>query len=372
MSARPQSVVHLTSVHSSDDVRIFLKECRTLAAEGIDVSLIAPGAADAHIDGVRIQGVERGVGRIRRMTLTIWNVFRAALSSKASVCHFHDPELLLAALPLKLFRRKVIYDVHEDLPEDIMDKPWLHRRLRPIIAGAASMLEFSARWYVDRFVTATPHIARRFPPQKTHIVQNFPYLAELEAPSGTPYAERGANVAYVGAIAGPRGIREIVQAMDLVEQSEARLSLIGRFNDQALEASCKEEAGWRRVNAFGQRSRQELAELLGDTRAGLVTFHPLLNHVSAQPNKMFEYMAAGIPVIASDFPLWRQIVEKAGSGLLVDPEDPKDIASAIQWILNNPAEAEEMGKRGRAAVMEIYNWERESRQLLDLYEDVLR
>ncbi len=370
MITRPRSVVHLTSVHRSNDVRIFVKQCRTLAAEGINVSLIAPGADDGEIDGVRIRGVPQGANRLHRMTVTIWNVFRAALSSRASVCHFHDPELLLTALPLKLLRRKVVYDVHEGLPEAIMDKPWIHRSLRRMISAFAASIEFSSRWYVDRFVTATPHIAKRFPPQKTHVVQNFPFLKELAAPSDKPYAKRGPNIVYVGGITGPRGIGEIVKAMDLVDHPEARLSLIGLFKGNALEAACRQEPGWQKVNYFGQRSRIELAELLGAARAGLVTFHPLLNHVSAQPNKMFEYMAAGIPVIASDFPLWRQIVEDAGCGLLVDPLDSKEIATAIQWILNNPDEAEQMGERGRAAVTEVYNWERESRQLLDLYEKV--
>ena len=101
--------------------------------------------------------------------------------------------------------------------------------------------------------------------------------------------------------------------------------------------------------------------------AGVVLYHPELNHINAQPNKMFEYMAAGIPVIASDFPLWKEILEGARCGVCVDPLDPDQIADAIRWIVDHPEQAEQMGKNGRKAIIERYNWKREEDTLLGLY-----
>ncbi len=106
-------------------------------------------------------------------------------------------------------------------------------------------------------------------------------------------------------------------------------------------------------------------------RLGLVTFLPAPNHTESQPNKLFEYMAAGLPVVASDFPLWRHIVESSQCGLLVDPSDPGKIAEAIEWILRHPQEAEAMGRRGAEAVRQTYNWGSEAKTLLDLYRQLL-
>jgi len=76
-------------------------------------------------------------------------------------------------------------------------------------------------------------------------------------------------------------------------------------------------------------------------------------------------------VVASDFPLWREVVNKSGCGILVDPLDPRAIATAMAHLLHNPQKAEEMGQRGRRAVEELYNWESEKRKLLTLYEQLL-
>ena len=115
-------------------------------------------------------------------------------------------------------------------------------------------------------------------------------------------------------------------------------------------------------------SRGGVKELLNSARAGLVLLHPRINYVDALPIKLFEYMAVGIPVIASDFPLWRTIVDGANCGILVDPMKPEQIAKAIDWLLDNPREARKMGERGRRAVLERYNWSLEEKKLIELYD----
>jgi glycosyltransferase involved in cell wall biosynthesis len=369
---KPPRVAHLTSAHSSDDSRIWVRECRTLAWAGLDVTILAPGQSNTKIEGVDVRSVPSVGGRLRRMTITVGQVFIGAVRSGATVCHIHDPELIPVALVLKLLGRKVVYDVHEDLPATILDRTWIWIYLRRVVARLAAGLEFTSRFYVDAFVAATPHIARRFPCGKTRIVQNFPLRNELAAFSDRTYSDRSPKIAYVGGMTSIRGIHELVQAIDLVDCSAVRLILVGKFEESALEYCCRNESGWRRVEYLGWRARPEVAKILGSVRAGLVTYHAAANHTAAQPTKLFEYMAAGIPVIASDFPLWRRIIERANCGLLVDPQDPRAIAEAIQWILDHSVEAEHMGRRGRAAIVREYSWEHESLQLLALYEELLR
>jgi glycosyltransferase involved in cell wall biosynthesis len=114
-----------------------------------------------------------------------------------------------------------------------------------------------------------------------------------------------------------------------------------------------------------------MKSVLGRSLAGIVTFLPEPNHVTAQPNKMFEYMSAGLPVIASNFPLWREIIETNECGICVDPLDPKAIADAIDWLVENPTPARTMGENGSKAVMERYNWSVEEEKLLALYDKLI-
>lgn len=360
-------VVHLSSAHDAADDRIFLKECVSLAAHGYDVTLVAPGATSKVINGVRILGVSRRSGRLQRMTRTVVDVLRAALKTKARICHFHDPDLIPIAAVLWLAGRKVIYDVHEDVPATIVVKTWIAPTFRRPLAKAMDTLERGSRRFVHHFVPATPSIARRFPRTATTVVQNFPLLREFVFTGGVPHRERPMNAAYIGGISRIRGIGEMLRAIGLLEDERARLVLAGNFSEPKLREVCEQQPEWRRVDFLGWCGRHELVTILGHARVGLVTLHPAPNHVESAPIKLFEYMAAGLPVIASNFTLWRDLVEREQCGLLVDPLDSDALASALRWVFSHPDQAEEMGRRGRAAVLERYNWDSEAKKLLELY-----
>ena len=154
--------------------------------------------------------------------------------------------------------------------------------------------------------------------------------------------------------------------VEAIEKTKYRLLLAGDF-EPGLEGQLKRLFGWRHVDALGFVDREGVRATMARSMAGMVLFHPEPNHIDAQPNKMFEYMSAGIPVIASNFPLWKEIVEGAECGICVDPLNLKEIAGAIQFIVEHPAEAKQMGKNGRRAVEERYNWGREEKKLLGSY-----
>ncbi|MEQ9010061.1 MAG: glycosyltransferase family 4 protein [Algiphilus sp.] len=335
--------------------------------------LVQDGEGSVRTEGISIIDTGRKFSsRQRRATSGAWRMFRAVRAARPAVAHFHDPELIPVGLALKLFGIKVIYDVHEDVPRQILRKHWIPALLRRPIAWAASFTEWIGARVFDAIVPATPKIAERFPAAKTVVVQNFPILDELVVPDPQPYAARASAFAYVGGITRERGIMEMLHAMKSLPANQgARLELAGAFTPANLEEEARASGGWARVRFHGWADRPTVARLLGGCRAGFILLHPNGRYEDSYPVKMFEYMAAGLPVITSDFPLWRHIVEGAGCGLLVDPLDPQAIADAMQWILDHPAEAEEMGRRGRQAVVEKYNWEAESRKLIALYERLL-
>lgn len=371
-SERHPNVVQMTSVHTAFDIRIFSKISRSLAKAGYRVLLVAPHQRNEQRDNVTILAVAPSRSRRSRMIVTSWRVAREAYRSGARVCHFHDPELMPAAFVLKLLGRKTIYDVHEDYPETIATKTWLPPLLRILFSSGARVAEWITARTADRIFAATPAIARRFPPHKTVLLQNFPIDGELAPIQGDIYADRPPIVAYVGGLTRERGAIEMAKAIDLVDdQFKAQLHIAGNLTPSSLEREIRAIANPDRIVPLGFCDRNGVRKLLGSARIGLVLFHAHPNHVNAQPNKLFEYMSAGLPIVASDFPLWREIIETSGAGLVADPMNPKAIAEAIEWLLTHPKDAEEMGKRGREAVATKYNWAQEEKKLVGVYNDLV-
>jgi glycosyltransferase involved in cell wall biosynthesis len=360
----------LTSVHPALDVRIFHKECRSLARAGYRVTLIAPINQSCKLQNIQIRAFPRFQSRMKRVLKGLATMYRAAKQEDAEIYHFHDPELIPVALLLRLRGKQVIYDIHEDLPKTISYKSYIPRWLRTPLRLAVKLVEEFASRLMTGVVAATRPIAQRFSKVKNRaVVHNYPLLEEFAAGPNTADAEPGNYIAFVGArITAARGAAEMVRAMgSLSPKVELGLKLAGAFDPAHLAEELSKLPGWRRTECLGILGRTEVAEMLRRARAGLVLLHPEPNHLNAQPTKLFEYMGAGIPVIASDFPVWRNIIESVGCGLLVNPLDPGAVASAIEYVWNHPHEAFEMGRRGREAVEAQYNWSREEKHLLDFY-----
>ena len=361
-------IIHLTSAHPRSDTRIFVKMCCSLAKNNYDVCLIvADGLGDELINSVQVFDVgAKSGGRLSRMTRTVNQVFEKAKLLDADIYHLHDPELIPTGLKLKSLGKKVIFDAHEDLPKQLLGKSYLNKPLRYIMSKAFEYYENWACAKFDAIVAATPFIRDKFLKINSCVedINNFPIIKELE--NAGAWSEKKQEVCYIGSIARVRGVEEIVNAMPYLK--DVRLNLAGSFAEEALEKDVKASEGWSRVNELGFLDRQGVKDVLARSKVGLVTLHPIINYLDALPVKMFEYMAAGIPVLASDFPLWKGIVTGSACGVCVNPKNPKEIAQAIEYLLNNPVEAEKMGEKGRQAVQNKYNWGIEEAKLVNLYE----
>jgi len=370
-----RKVAHLTSVHPPVDTRIFHKECRTLAQAGYRVTLVVPTDRDAVREGVHIKAVPFPSSRADRVLNTTRHVFREAVAENADLYHLHDPELLPIGVLLRLLGHKVVYDAHENFPKLINARAWFPDFLRQAGPVIVDICERALVSLLHGVIAANPGTPERFSNTQSALIRNYPLLEEFEWSSTDgdlpPYNQRPSNVVYVGQLTNVRGAKEMVRAIDRVPHPGARLALGGKFSTPEFEKSCQRLDGWKKTDFHGWLSRSEVSSTLSNARVGLAVIHAVPSYKNAYPTKMYEYMAAELPVVVSDFPLYRQVVEDAQCGLLVDPSSPEDISKAIQWLLNHPDEAEAMGQRGRRAVLEKYNWGNEAATLISFYEQVL-
>lgn len=362
-------IAHLSTAHPRRELRVHLKQCNSLAAAGFEVYfVVADGQGDETVDKVHVVDVGLPEGRLDRFLFAPWKLLRKAAAINARLYHFHDPELLPVGLVLKLRGAKVIYDSHEDVPRSVLSRDWIPAWLRGIVSAVFERFENFIARRLDHVVGATPFIAERFRVAGCHAlaINNFPLLSEIShSPERIAEAD---GICFLGGISQVRGVREIVSALD---QTDTRLVLAGPFDREETRAELEALPGWRQVDYLGIVDRNAALAAMGSAAVGMICYLPEPNHIQAYPNKLFEYMAAGLPVIASDFPLWRQIVTEADCGICVDPTDPDQIANAITELMSNPARRLEMGRNGIRAVLSLYNWSTEEQKLIGLYASTL-
>jgi glycosyltransferase involved in cell wall biosynthesis len=362
-------VCHITTVHSRNDVRIFYKECMSLSNNGYDVSLIvADGLGNDIVNGVCIYDIGKEKNRFFRI---LRNSIKANIKAKevnAEIYHVHDPELLLIVGGLRKITKKIIYDVHEDVPRQILNKYYLPKILRNIISRIFETFENIKSKKINTIITSTEHIRNRFLKLNlnTQAINNYPLLNE-DILFNNEWNKKNKSIAYIGGIFRTRGI---VQILESIKDTDIKLLLAGIFSPPELEYECKNHKGWDNVVYYGFIKREEINIFFKEVSAGIVILENTPSYIYSMPVKMFEYMASGIPVVASNFPLWKEIVELNNCGICVDPTNVKEIKESLLFLFNNKELCEKMGNNGRKAIEQKYNWNIEEIKLLEIYNSL--
>ncbi|PIR22619.1 MAG: glycosyl transferase [Deltaproteobacteria bacterium CG11_big_fil_rev_8_21_14_0_20_45_16] len=363
-------ICHLTTVHWATDSRIFHKEARTLYKAGYEVHICGVHPRSETIEGVHIHGLKPFDSRWNRLLFGPLKILIEALKIKAHVYHIHDPELLILVAPLRLIGKRVIFDSHEDIPCQIYIKDYLHPQIRGILAfGARSVLAIAKR-ISSHIVAATEGVAQSFgSSSRITVIKNYPDLSKIDINLlNRPYPTRKNWIVYAGLISDKRGIFDYLDAFQQIEHQDAELVLLGRLYPDDILDKLKHHPRSNRIQYLGEVNHDEVFRVLLESKIGLVCLHPTGTYETSLPIKMFEYMSCGLPLICSDFELWREILDKAKAGILVRPKSPTQIAEAIDYLLNNPNKASEMGASGRNYVDKIANWEIEGKKLVSTYQ----
>lgn len=359
-------VCHFTSAHDSTDTRIFHKECVSLANAGYDTYLVAQGDSREE-KGVHVIGVgEAPSNRIQRMTKFARKIYETALSLDCDINHFHDPELLPYGLKLKRKGKKVIFDSHENTVEQIKEKEWIPDIFRKLLYTAFDCYQKYVCRRLDAVISVTPHICDYFQAinPSTYMITNYPVLQERTERT----ADGNRSLCFAGGIDSQWNHDKIIKAMEKVEN--CTYVLCGKGGTKYFESLTSLPA-WNKVDYRGVLPHEKINEVLSSCEIG-VSILSYNNNTGFKTGtmgntKIFEEMMAGLPVICTDFDLWREFVERYHCGICVDPENVDEIADAIRYLLDNPEEARRMGENGRRAVEEKFNWGTQEKKLLELY-----
>ncbi|MEY8261598.1 glycosyltransferase family 4 protein [Oscillospiraceae bacterium 50-60] len=368
-------ICHMTSAHGEEDVRVFQKECISLARAGYEVYLVERGESYEK-QGVHIVGVgELPISRRKRMTKGAKRVYETALKLNADIYHFHDPELLPWGLKLKKHGKHVVFDSHENYSQQMKSKPYLPGWVSCILAAFYQRYERFAVRRMDAVVypcTFQGELLYQDVCPRVVLLDNVARLDKIY----DQYQERkpplSGPMCLFGSLSSSRCIIEIIKA---AIKAEMPLLLAGAFTSEEYQEECLSLLeGHENIRWLGQLAHSEVISLLQKMSVGLCPEKNILQYNTTDnlATKSYEYMAMGLPVIVSDYPFSRKMMDEYSYGVLVDPDDVDSIAEAMRYLCDHPDKAWQMGQNGRRAIKERFNWDMEQEKLFALYEDILK
>lgn len=361
-------ICHFTSSHSNSDVRIFEKECLSLIDNGYKVTLVAPGDTKVH-EGVNIVGVKRPNKRFKRLLITPKLVYNAVSEIEADLYHFHDPEMIPYARKLARKGRLVVFDCHENIFDFIKDKAWIPNLIKPLVSTAfnsyikRAISEFNAVISVDSLMVEK--ISKYA--QHSVLVSNHPRLKKVKNVNRIPN-----TIAFAGGINEMWCHEIVVQAIEEIE--DAHYVLCGKSSSEYLDRLAS-YSGWSKVDYKGVVAHDEAESVLEHASIGIALLkfnNNVFEKRGTQGNtKIYEEMAAGLPIICSSSDVWKDMIERYECGICVNPESVDEVRDAIVFLMENPLIAQAMGVRARRAVEKEYSWLTQEKNLLSLYDLLL-
>lgn len=362
-----------TTVHHPLDTRIYFKQVRSLSLHfTVDYYAQAFLGCDPLPSGTYF-ALPRATKRLDRLK-TIYQLWRLLKKSHYDVYHFHDPELIPLAMYLKLRGKKIIFDVHENISAQVKNKEWIPLPFRNILSITIRFLDFFLPFFFDYLILAEDSYLQNFKKKNNiKVIHNYPFKQKKHKIS---YYSDLFRMIYVGDIREVRGIFQYLELVKLAKENklDVELYLIGSYADQDINISCleyiKNNNLENRVKHYGRIKNDEIYPILRDCDLGLALLHPIKNYLTSYPTKVFEYMSVGLPVLASDFPLWKSIIDDVNCGFTVDPLNTITAFESIKKYYDNRILLADHGHNGIIQISDKFNWNLESMKLLTVYDEV--
>lgn len=362
-------VCHISTVHHWKDIRIYKKQCLSLSQAGFQVHFIVPmkNGESSENQPINLHPLRLPKNRIDRLFFITKTALTEAFKLNADLYHVHDPELLPIALKLKKRGKLVIYDAHENTPASIIDKEWIpFQFIRNFVSRVFEKYELKVSNQLDAVISVAEPLLDRFNNKKA-LIRNLPILDNFEGESLSSELEKAEKGAvYAGGLTEARNIKEMIDAVDKSNNIKV-LHLFGEWESKDYFNRCKDSKGWSKVRFWGFRDSKQVYTFFKEKGLiGLILFDKnIKNHKVALPNKAFEYMAAGLPLLMSDIPYWKENFHNVAG--FTDPSNIEGISKSIDDLITNEELRQERVEKGLQEVKTL-NWQRESEVLVNLYK----
>ena len=366
-------VCHITSCHGEKDTRIFYKECVSLAKKDYEVFLVSPGKKNEVCKGVHIIAAgERPNNRVKRMFSFAKQVIKKSLNLRADVYHIHDPELLIFVKQLKKTGAKIVFDSHENVVKAIATKPYLPKVIAVFFSKVYHIYINLISRYIDGVIGVTPNHYNdlKIYNSPIEIITNYPIISYN-------YVEHEktdeVKLCFTGGISDTWCMKNVIEAVQN-SSSNIKLLLCGPVDQKYFETVIKPNLS-EKIEYLGKLSYDEAMQVQkqSDIGVAIARYSPALDDdIGTLGNtKIFEYMIAGLPVVCTDFILWKKIIDETKCGFYVSPNDVKCISDLFDKLANSYRLRKEFGRNARIASEQKYNWETQEEILYRFYETIL-
>lgn len=366
-------VCHIISGYYRNDPRVFQRQCKSLKNADFDVCILTNDNIDDEIlDEIPIYSCKiYWNSRIRILLNAKKQFLERAIEIDADIYQMHSPELLSLGLALKKEGKIVIYDAHEDLPMHILEKEWIPRIIRnPISVFVKYYMNRVLKKY-NEIVSPHQHVVDKLKliNPNTTLITNFAKFGPLINYDLSHYLNRENSICYSGTVYLHSNQEFILEAISNI--NNLKYQIVG-FIDENYKKQLSERNGFEKLQFLGRIPWEELNNFYSKSLIGMVIIDYKLNlgyrRGTYAVNKIFEYMEAGLPIICTDYDLWKEIVDKYDCGICVEPNNAKQIEEAIQFLISNKEKAYQMGQNGRKAVLLEYNWSTQEKEYLRIFK----
>ena len=302
-------------------------------------------------------------------------MFFKAIKVNARIYHLHDPELIPCGILLRLFGKKVILDIHENIAEDLFDKPWIKRQkliftiftIFEKIASKMFYILLAERSYEKRYNKICKQIST---------VQNF-CDTDFFVPFEKTEYKNSLNLYYIGIILENRGVLQILEALYLLKTDGIRADFhcVGELYsdlDKKIKSLKYYEEIESQIHFYGRLPLEEGYKMAKNMDIGICLIWPMKNSIESYPTKLFEYMRCGLPIITSNFPLYREVIEENNCGVCIDPLNVLELKKVLIAMHMDVEKSELMAKNGKKTVFEKYDWKSQTPILSKVYDTLSR